>query len=365
MEMSDLRKLNASPPQLASNKDVLTRSNSRSKGINFNTVTPSPLKECNSRPETKTRLSMESRRTPHHSQASGAYNHNLCKPTPLHQNFQYEFALPLAEQLRGIDIEEQLRLLALKEMNVVEIKDEISNLKSKLDQTERDLRQLREVIQHSLYKELNMHRPTRHAQAGPKSQKAQTHVKPTRRPTKSSSTSASGSIETNENQHPPAADRLSKIWSNLAKPITFIQQIDTMLLNEFEKSLIADQRTLLHANRAQLTDLDSDSDVSPLKDKSNLPKQPSPTNYYLQMLQSSGNSEDMFQAVSSSLWSFVNDVKTNMLATLNEQIETPEATIKDQDATNLTPEPESLNSDLECTSALDISEMSEDDETTD
>lgn len=55
----------------------------------------------------------------------------------------------------GLDIDDQLRLLALKEMSIVEIKDSIGNLTSKLQRNENELHSLREVIQRSLYKELN------------------------------------------------------------------------------------------------------------------------------------------------------------------------------------------------------------------
>lgn len=301
------------PPKLG---DGLARSNSRSKGINLNTVTPSPLKAFNVRSSSRTSAKPPLPR----SRSGGIPRRNARKLASSHQNFQYDFVLPLAEQLRGLDVDEQLRLLALKEMNVVEIKDMIANLNDKLALTEHDLRLLREVIQRSLYKEMKVHRPIR---TTPSTGKTPLKAHPHAQRSHAHTTSALGSelepTDSKENQPPP--DRLSKIWSNLSKPITFIQQIDTMLLNEFEKSLTSHQQPPQQAKRSP-DNHDYDADPSPLKDKSNINStQHTSSNYYLQMLQASGNSEDMFQAVSSSLWTFVNDMKSNMMASLNEQTE--------------------------------------------
>lgn len=305
MTASELRKLNTPSPQ---RRGMLSRSNSRSKGINFNTVTPSPLKTLN----TTSRQILAETLTSGNQQKAGKRGQidRRSQPPASQKNLQYDFVLPLAEHLKGLDIDEQLRLLALKEMNVVEIKDSISNLKNKLDLTENDLRCLREVIQRSLYKEMNV-------QGTPKSQ-AKTPVSQGRSRRR---IGVDRSIELKEN-HPPG---LSKIWSNLSKPITFIQQIDSMIQNEFEKSLSADHQSpaikgpRANADKSSLENndsdqRDSDSNPSPLRDRSNYT-----TSYYQHLLQYSENPEDMLQAVSSSLWSFVNDVKTNMLATPTEQ----------------------------------------------
>lgn len=319
MEASELRKLTTPSPQLK-HSTMLSRSNSRSKGINFNTVTPSPLKTVNvTHTSTDTQTPLQLARI-HKDGPVERY-----RDIKAQQGFQYDFVLPLAEQLKGLDVDEQLRLLALKEMSVVEIKDGISNLRTKLNDTERDLRQLREVIQRSLYKEMNVNRPPR-----TQTQKTAYQGKARRRNTP---VIDNGSSEMKENQPP---DQLSNIWSNLSKPITFIQQIDTMLLNEFEKSLGADQpsghpktnkkdyvrqRRLSKVPRDEADRHLYDLDPSPLKDRSNFT---GTSSYYQQLLQSSESSEDMFQAVSTSLWSFVNDMKTNMLASLNEQTEESE-----------------------------------------
>lgn len=231
------------------------------------------------------------------------------------QHLHYDFVLPLPDQLNALDIDEQLRLLALKEMNVVEIKDGISDLKNKLDQTERDLRQLRELIQRSLYKEMVVHSPK-----SPKQRNGQARTRQ-----RNTSGADGRSTERKENQPP---DRLSKIWSNFSKPITFIHQIDSMIQNEFEKSLGGDYPSLpINPPKESIKDPSKEinhrqreynSDPSPLKDRSNYNI---PSSYYHNLLQYSESPEDMLEAVSSSLWSFVNNMKANMLATLNDQTE--------------------------------------------
>lgn len=311
MAGSELRKLTTPSPQRRSG--MVSRSNSRSKGINFNTVTPSPLKTVNTishnkLPETVT--SKHQQRINSHGQIDRQSQGSAQK-----QHLHYDFVLPLADQLNALDIDEQLRLLALKEMNVVEIKDGISDLKNKLNQTERDLRQLRELIQRSLYKEMVVHSPK-----SPKQRNGQVRTRQ-----RNVSGADGRSIELKENQPP---DRLSKIWSNFSKPITFIHQIDSMIQNEFEKSLGGDYPSLpTNPPKESINDPSKEinhrqreynSDPSPLKDRTNYNN---PSSYYHNLLQYSESPEDMLEAVSSSLWSFVNNMKANMLATLNDQTE--------------------------------------------
>lgn len=263
--MDELHKL--STPSL-SNEQTTRRENPRSRGINFNAVNPIALK------------------------TSRSYERSwmAASSTPI-THLQYDFVLPLNEMLHGLDIDQQLRLLAMKEMTVVEIRDGMANLKTKLDQTERDLGQLREVIQRSLYKE--MHRPQKWKSFNTAHHK---DFQDSQKDTMQNSTHSEDRKQ--QRKRPEKIGRVSRdnttpepsnIWSNLARPMNFIQHLDTMLLHEFERSLASSQ-----ANK----------ETSTVKDQSN-------TSY-------TAVSDDMFQAVSSSLWSFVNDVKINMLSTLNE-----------------------------------------------
>lgn len=152
------------------------------------------------------------------------------------------------------DIDDQLRLLALKERSLVETKYQISELNFKLKSKELELHNLRQVIQSSLYKSKSNKNPREEAINSTR----------TRRRT------LSGSVNV---EPPPAQD--SKLWNGLQKPLNFLNQVDAMLLNEFEKSL------------------------RPSDD-------------------SQSYKDDVFQSVSTSLWSFVNDVKTNVMSSLTE-----------------------------------------------
>lgn len=325
METLESRPLATPPPQpMQFHKASLNRSTSRSRGINFNTVSPSP-KALLDRGHTTEALA----RTPLF-QASLQPEAYTSPPqlSPLgHQEFRYDVPLPLAEQLSTLDIDEQLRLLALKEMTVVEIKDCMTNMKAKLESTENDLHLLRQVIQRSLYKEMNLQKPRQRQTSNPR-EEALASMKQGRRRSSSYAglvgTSPRKSTESDREKEPvlkattpQTSDRLSAIWSNFSKPISFIQNLDTMIQNEFEKSLAGDQHPITPLNsRAQK--LRTEASDSPLKDKSTsldgLESFPKHTD---------GRDEDMFQAVSSSLWTFVNDMKTNMIASLNEPLKPP------------------------------------------
>lgn len=202
-------------------------------------------------------------------------------------------------------------------MAVVEIKDGISNLEQKLNSTELDLAQLRRLIQRSLYREMSV--------AGTASLPLESTITATR----SGETTATRAPAL-ASSHCEELNRLSKIWNNLAKPITFIQLLDSLIQTEIEKSLAADdgptlprvppppQKTMHsprpkpNANRV----FRKASSSRPLKDTTN-----THSGQDWSLLSKAiyhDSSEDMFQAVSTSLWTFVNDMKTNMLASLNE-----------------------------------------------
>ncbi|OVF08451.1 putative topoisomerase I damage affected protein [Clavispora lusitaniae] len=345
----------------------ISRTKSRSKGINFNTVSPGQ--------DTKAVKAPTPSITP-----------SPVKKKPISSPLNHEFTLPSADELSMLGIDEQLRLLALKEMAVVEIKDGISDLENKLLATEQDLGQLRRLIQRSLYREM-------------------THSGP-------------GNGVENQNPHSRSEeDPSSKLWSNLAKPISFIQSLDALIQHEFEKSLeppglsTKDHRSTQEMSSSEKASQSTTSKVprtgrdtkrvprdsalangtGPLREASrdrssstrtSLPgttkerklrdatRKPSLKEFSLKDSKQNTNSdhdgttsqlsrrksehrsehrpdsrpeyklelsrplkdktnthtqewakpqhEDMFQAVSTSLWTFVNDMKTNMLASLNE-----------------------------------------------
>ncbi|ODV78983.1 uncharacterized protein CANTADRAFT_50784 [Suhomyces tanzawaensis NRRL Y-17324] len=264
------------------------------------------------------------------------------------------------DQLVALDIDEQLRLMALKEMCIVEIKDNISNLTLKLDSHEKELHKLREVIQKSLYRELKGNTSgvkTRHQRqnSNPRDEAIASTRNKSRRRTLSSSLhyqqakDVSAAATTPSTTSQGGADkRNSKLWTNLAKPLNMLQQFDSMLQSEFEKSLVSTPH--LQSQHPQHLSVDQSSGSthyrsrnsedsissygsvpSPLKSKSKPvssidldkdfpePASSSETLTATSLKPPQRNTEDMLQTVSSSIWSFVNDVKTNVLSSLSEE----------------------------------------------
>lgn len=222
-----------------------------------------------------------------------------------------ETALPSTEQLLHLGMDEQLRLLALQEMNVVEIKDHIANLETKLKKHEADLHRLREVIQKSLYKEMGVGNDSEPRDAAVRSTRRRRTLSLGKAPiidpqgtvhtaekaaaplqALTSVPPGSAGAHTNPRSSVPSS---SSIWSNLSKPLNLIQQFDTMLQTEFERSLAP------QVSPRRLEESFSGGS-SPLKDKSQL-------------------YEDKISTVSLSIWSFVSDVRTNVMSSLADEEE--------------------------------------------
>lgn len=265
-----------------------------------------------------------------------------------HGDLKYDFPLPPTELLSLLDIEEQLRLLALKEMFLVELKDNINELTIKLEQNETELHRLREVIQKSLYKELNntSSKTTRHQRLA--SNPREEAISNTRNKSRRSLSFASSSKSVHLSEpitepvfeESPDSKSQSTLWSNLSKPLHLIQQFDTMLLQEFEKSLIVSElseankdtvsKSTVNVPNTQRKPLLSVSSVesipSPLKSKSmksvdtkhNINNAYSKAKPFSSISNPDTKTEDMIQTVSTSIWSFVNEVKTNVLSSLGD-----------------------------------------------
>lgn len=312
-------------------KSVTKPSSGRSKGINFNTVSPYNATH-NRTASIATSNSIESDLS-----ASNA------RPSIASPEFQYDFALPSLNQLNSMDIDEQLRLLAMKEMTLVEINDRMNILRIKQDIVHSDIHQLREVIQRSLYKEMNFQQPAqRQRQVSNPREEALHSMKTGRR--------RSLSIHKLPTDLGSDSDRQEKqgssLWDNLSKPINFIHQLDNMLNSDMERyppgtrvnqpRVLREQRRKnsspqIHSPQSLLA-----SEPSPLKSKSTespeklkvdldkyFPKSENTTHEY-----KPSHTEDMLQTVSSSIWSFVNDVKTNMIASVADP--PPASTSKNQ-----------------------------------
>lgn len=357
--MSDGEKTPDKQLQLNKRKTPLSRSSSvRSKGIGLNLAVSPVSISPSQQPQAQFPLADHS----HKRNKSSSSSHTPLPQVPESSvspakpdELKYDIPLPSQKDLVNLDIEEQLRLLAFKEMSIVELKDSIASLNAKLSSSERELHNLREIIQKLLYNELNGGHLTRQRQNSNPRDEAIASTKRSRRRTLSLNRDSSGPSGSNGSsgasgvggpngteiapESPGAGpggsgpgDR-SSIWTNLSKPLNLIQQFDTMLQNEFEKSLIPQQSHQSNSqakNRSSRLSEDSSSSTSsipsPLKSKSskndaiNLDQYIEEDTIIGSEERPKGRSkDDMMQAVSSSIWSFVNDVRTNVLNSLNDE----------------------------------------------
>lgn len=174
------------------------------------------------------------------------------------------------------ETKEKLRLLALKEMRVVELKDEIKTLQNVLDHEKKELHELRQAVQRSLYNDLGSSNNKLHnfAQSGYHQQNANnSRTSPQHSAasiannrnrtnsllggllgstagtnnevdsTKSSNTAGvstgGGTVANVSNDNvskntSPSNKRLS-MWDSISKPLNLFSQFDNMLQSEFEK----------------------------------------------------------------------------------------------------------------------------------
>lgn len=248
-----------------------------------------------------------------------------------------DLILPSIERLLSMEIDDQLRLLALTEMNIVDVKDNIRKLQLKLQQQEQDVMKLRKIIQRSLYRELST------AQNALVTRPDLNRVKGTT----STLTSPKSATTTNNNK---SKELQSLIWAKLSNTINMVQQFDDKLLSEFENSLKLeaqpqkkpnDNKTspIQHKNNFQGNSLRSRSRTyssskskkatttttrSPLKPFNTQSKSPVkliPDNSAIDTenykLSGFDGAEELFESVQNSIWSFV---KTNVLSGYEENL---------------------------------------------
>ena len=341
-----VRQFSASP---GTRSDPEQRPTPKSRGLNVFAVSPlgarnmqrTQSNESNTSQtlaSTRRRSSMMSNtQLPLLPESEADSNTSRSSPTP-----NYDIPLPLNEQLLQMSIDEQLRILALKEMAIVQRKEQIQNLHKKLRSEEGELRKLREVVQKSLYQEisgaasntankLNRQRTN----SNPRDQAIES-IKAKRR-------SSSGATQQLELSPVENNKRSSKIWSGLTKPLNMLQQFDTMLQNEFEKSLVLDKE---RQQQQEQQTRHPEQHIQQQHLQRQLARDPNRVSYQLRSSEDSMNSnsaitsplqsgtsqtlseyrnnqdrhsDDMIHTVSASIWSFVNDVKENVLASLNEE----------------------------------------------
>ena len=113
-------------------KNSRARPNSLSKGINLNTVSPQPESPI-------------PRSEPSGPASNGLNSPSSCPTIKIS-----------AKDAPKLSIDEQLRLLALREMALVELKDKIATLNAQFQQSEKELQIVRATIQRNLYREMHI-----------------------------------------------------------------------------------------------------------------------------------------------------------------------------------------------------------------
>lgn len=177
------------------------------------------------------------------------------------------------------DINESLRLLALKETKILELKDELKLLQQRIHYEELDLKKLKQQVQKNLYRDLSPNNS--HANTTLSSVSTSTTSTPILNKTGDALIDTTTSFKSKDApQHREKHLKPQSVWS---KPINLFNQFDQMIQNEFEK--------------ISKFDYDEEGDETSAKEIKNL----------------FDNQKSVTEEVTSSLWSFVSDVKQNLL----------------------------------------------------
>lgn len=206
------------------------------------------------------------------------------------------------------ELSDKLRLLASKEMEVLEIKNQLKDLMQKKRDKEFELQQLKMNIEKQLMSNLtqkNNERKVEHVPKSPSSKKrALKLANSTIDPLLDDSFISVPTRGSDDDNLTAGASTAGNRQSWFAKPLNFIQQFDNMIYKELEKLQVADDE-----------DLDSLVDMNYTDDA----KQETLTNKEINApikslaVEKANTSNDVMQSVSQHLWSFVNDVKSNLL----------------------------------------------------
>lgn len=324
----------------------LSCSKSRSKGINLKTVSP-----------ILTSKATFSKRTPL-SGLSHSYSHNikinskslltaekpLLDPQRLNLpgNANQDPVNISSKLLLKLTIDEQLRLLALKEMSVVELKDTIAALNHKLHHSEKELQKFRQTIQRNLYREMEIsaahHREPKKENLDPVVVNGLASAVQRRSRSRSSTRKQQPKIFRNgesiaprkQHQHiDPVTNQAkllsvdregepSSLWSNISKPIAFIQNLEGMIQTEMERSLSkrpdepfgSPQNPIYQRGSHDWTNSELGTGISSYSNTGSFESLKGVLTESIPFK----DPELMLQTVSNSLWSFVNEVKQNVMA---------------------------------------------------
>lgn len=221
------------------------------------------------------------------------------------------------------ELSENFRLLASKEMEVLEIKNQLKDLLQRKKDKEFELQQLKLRIEKQLMENLKQqnneqyrHRFEQHTPKSPTSlqksvvQPSSSYIDPLM---DDSFFPVSSNVE----------DEKNKRQSWFSKPLNFIQQFDNLIYKEFEKLQIPDDDELNVSKDTSVVDISYNLErKSPNRKEINAPIKS------LAGDSEASSSTDVMQSVSQHLWSFVNDVKSNLLVEENEPVSQPPATSK-------------------------------------
>ncbi|KAG0689128.1 E3 ubiquitin-protein ligase arih2 [Pichia californica] len=206
------------------------------------------------------------------------------------------------------ELSENFRLLASKEMEILEIKNQLKYLLQKRKDKEFELQQLKLKIEKQLMNNLKQqnneqykHRFDQHTPKSPTSIH-KSIMKPATSNIDPLLDESFIPISTNNTNTNNKSFETDKRQSWFSKPLNFIQQFDNLIYKEFEKLQIPDdyenEEDKLNTNKdlkeinAPIKSLAGDDDFNN---------------------NNSTQSSDVMQSVSQHLWSFVNDVKSNLL----------------------------------------------------
>lgn len=175
----------------------------------------------------------------------------------------------VVQDLKNNDFNDSLRELALKEMKIIELKDQLKLIQQKIDKEENELKALKLKIGSNFNSPIqNQTNQTNNNSLQHKSPEKDTPL-----------------ISNNDKEE--KAKKRQSVWS---KPINFLNQFDQILQNEIER---LNREAFPSQNIRQ-------HPAETLNENDELNTEPS-------------NSKDVLNTVSNSLWSFVSDVKHGLL----------------------------------------------------
>ncbi|KAG7923856.1 hypothetical protein KL905_000010 [Ogataea polymorpha] len=227
-----------------------------------------------------------------------------------------------------------LRLLASKEMEILEINQQMNALSHKKKDLENEIQELKIGIEKELTTNFGSGQPHRsnHAIFERHVPKSPNSLQRRRLQT----TGVFGDPLLNSNFSDKVDDDLrddfGRSW--FAKPLTLFQQIDSLIYQEFEKlhitpafmnsSLSGSERTSDHLDNSEGLLCSSSFDEGNQEVDTSLQKgtdkRPNEQEFH--------NSNDIVQSVSSKLWNFVNEIKHNLAADEESETSTPSSSPK-------------------------------------